>query len=187
MAKLLTFEALHPLIQNMIDEGGKLVCLDGRSCAGKSTLAAQLEAQYGCGVVHMDDFFLPPDKRTSDCNIDFVRFRSQVSEQLHLPQLIYDAYNCQSGTSSPYKASTAPFILVEGCYSLHPSTGLTPDLRLFADISIQEQKQRLLKRNGKEGYARFSDIWLPREEAYFREFSLPDMCSQPRGENIYLL
>ena len=38
-----------------------LVALDGRCAAGKTTIAAQMARQYGWGVVHLDDFFLPAD------------------------------------------------------------------------------------------------------------------------------
>ena len=38
-----------------------LVAIDGRCAAGKTTLAASLQAQLGCNVFHMDDFFLRPE------------------------------------------------------------------------------------------------------------------------------
>lgn len=34
-----------------------LVAIDGRCAAGKTTLAASLQAQLGCNVFHVDDFF----------------------------------------------------------------------------------------------------------------------------------
>ncbi len=34
-----------------------LVAIDGRCAAGKTTLAASLQAQLECNVFHMDDFF----------------------------------------------------------------------------------------------------------------------------------
>lgn len=173
MAQSLNLEAVIPLVDAMINKDGKLVCLDGRSCAGKTTIAGQLKEHYGCGVVHMDDFFLPDDKRTQDCNIDFSRLRKQVTKQLYLKNFEYQGYCCKTATFSSRRVQTTPFVLIEGCYCLHPDTGLCPDLRLFGDISAHEQKQRLLQRNGEEGYTRFRDMWLPREEAYFREFGLP--------------
>ena len=33
-----------------------LVAIDGRCAAGKTTLAASLQAQLACNVFHMDDF-----------------------------------------------------------------------------------------------------------------------------------
>lgn len=36
-----------------------IVALDGRCASGKTTLAALLQQQTGCSVVHMDHFFLP--------------------------------------------------------------------------------------------------------------------------------
>ncbi|MCL2212487.1 MAG: hypothetical protein FWB93_01465 [Oscillospiraceae bacterium] len=164
----MNIDTIFPLIDAMLVEGGGLVCLDGRSCAGKTTIAAQLAEHYGCGVVHMDDFFLPAEKRTPECNIDFPRFRQQVTEQLHLSEFSYDAYCCKNGKYTAKTVQTSPFLLIEGCYCLHPDTELNPNLRLFADISSELQRERLLMRNGEDGYKKFCEMWLPREEAYFR-------------------
>ena len=57
-----------------------LVAIDGRCAAGKTTLAASLQAQLECNVFHMDDFFLRPEQRTSERlhqpggNVDYERF-----------------------------------------------------------------------------------------------------------------
>ena len=57
-----------------------LVAIDGRCTAGKTTLAASLQAQLECNVFHMDDFFLRPEQRTPERlrqpggNVDFERF-----------------------------------------------------------------------------------------------------------------
>ena len=43
-----------------------IVALDGRCASGKTTLAALLQQQTGCSVVHMDHFFLRPEQRTRE-------------------------------------------------------------------------------------------------------------------------
>ena len=66
-----------------------LVAIDGRCAAGKTTLAASLQAQLGCNVFHMDDFFLRPEQRTPERlhqpggNVDFERFLTEVLRPLY--------------------------------------------------------------------------------------------------------
>ena len=43
-----------------------IVAIDGRCASGKSTIAGNLNKIFNCQVVHMDDFFLPYEKRTKD-------------------------------------------------------------------------------------------------------------------------
>ena len=53
--------ALSPLAGG----GGRvLAALDGPCASGKTTLAGQAARQLGCPLVHMDDFFLPPARKT---------------------------------------------------------------------------------------------------------------------------
>ena len=59
-----------------------LLAIDGRCGSGKSTLAAWLAEQLPCNLVHMDDFYLPMDRRRPDwaehpgANMDFARLRA---------------------------------------------------------------------------------------------------------------
>ena len=54
-------------LSRRIRESGQrlLIAVDGRCASGKTTLAASLERETGCNVVHMDDFFLRPEQRFS--------------------------------------------------------------------------------------------------------------------------
>ena len=40
-----------------------VISIDGPCAGGKSTLASKLQEELNCNVVHMDDFYLPFDKR----------------------------------------------------------------------------------------------------------------------------
>ena len=40
-------------------------------------------------------------------------------------------------------------------------------MRLLMDITPEEQRARILQRNGEEGWQRFSELWIPLEERYF--------------------
>ena len=37
-----------------------IIAIEGRCASGKTTLSKRLSEKLGCGVIHMDDFFLPP-------------------------------------------------------------------------------------------------------------------------------
>ena len=57
--------AVCAALQALPENGApRIVALDGRCAAGKTTLAARLQQRSGCNVVHMDDFFLRPAQRT---------------------------------------------------------------------------------------------------------------------------
>ena len=66
-----------------------LVALDGRCASGKTTTAASIAEKYQkeglpCDIVHMDDFFLQPNQRTSarlaepGGNVDYERVEAEV-------------------------------------------------------------------------------------------------------------
>ena len=53
------YDRLLTVIRALLDRQAQVIAaIDGRCGAGKSTLAAQLQAQLSCRVFHMDDFFL---------------------------------------------------------------------------------------------------------------------------------
>ena len=64
--------------------GKRVIAIDGRSGAGKTTLSQILSERLGASVVHMDDFFLPlslrSDKRLSEAggNVHYERFIEEV-------------------------------------------------------------------------------------------------------------
>ena len=60
------YDRLLTVIRALLDRLARVIAaIDGRCGAGKSTLAAQLQAQLSCRVFHMDDFFLRPEQRTA--------------------------------------------------------------------------------------------------------------------------
>ena len=79
------YDRLLTVIRALLDRQTRVIAaIDGRCGAGKSTLAAQLQAQLSCRVFHMDDFFLRPEQRTAARlaqpgeNVDHERFLSEV-------------------------------------------------------------------------------------------------------------
>lgn len=152
------------------------VCIgiDGRCCAGKTTLSEYLFDRYPCSVVHMDHFFLPPELRTEERlhtpggNVHYERILEQVSPFLNSPGAFsYQAYDCRTGNTRTTHVEDAPLIIVEGSYSHHPELCKAYDLKIFLTLPKEAQWARLTAREPVEKLPRFRSEWLPMEELYF--------------------
>lgn len=161
-----------------------LVAIEGRCASGKSTLAARLQQELGCPVIHMDDFFLRPKQRTSQRyatpggNVDHERFLKEVLRPLHRGKAIrYRPFSCSTQTlGDPIRVTPAPVVVVEGSYSCHPALRRFYHLRLFLNVSPEEQEKRILLRDGAEYAAVFREKWIPLEEAYFSACRVEECC-----------
>ena len=170
-------QALPPLPQK--DEP-VVIALDGRAASGKSTAAAILSEALGAGVVAMDDFFLPPELRTPERlaqpggNVDYDRFAREVLPHLYKADAFaYRAFDCgEMKLGGEVVVPAGNLRIVEGSYSHHPRFGDYAALRIFFDLSPEEQAMRILKRNGEEMAQMFQTRWIPMEEAYFDAFAV---------------
>lgn len=126
----------------------------------------------------MDDFFLRPEQRTAaryvepGGNFDRERFLSEVASHLREGgRFAYRRFDCALMRLS--KSVTIPpyfMIIVEGTYSLHLAIAPFYSVKVMLTISEEDQKLRILKRNGEEGYRQFAEKWIPLENRYFSEF-----------------
>lgn len=173
--------ALSPLAGG----GGRvLAALDGPCASGKTTLAGQAARQLGCPLVHMDDFFLPPARKTParlaqpGGNVDWERVRDQVLAPLSRGEPArFSPYRCHTGAyGPPVSLSPAPLVLVEGVYALHPALRDFYRLRIFLEAPWPVRCARLLDRGGPELLARFQGEWVPLEDRYFQACRVRDCC-----------
>ncbi|MBO5071740.1 MAG: uridine kinase [Eubacterium sp.] len=161
-----------------------LVAIEGRCGAGKTTLAARLQAGMDCSVIHMDHFFLRPEQRTRERleepggNVDYERVEKEVMYPLSQGRpFSYRPYDCrQQRLSEAVTVDPAAVVIVEGTYSCHPVLWNYYDLRLFLDVEPGEQIRRIRKRNGIRQSRVFRDRWIPLEEIYFAAYRLPERC-----------
>ena len=172
-------------IEGLLQEKKRLiVALDGMSCSGKTTFAAQLAERFSGSVVHMDDFFLPRDQFTEEMqalpggNMDRERFQADVLAPLKAgADFSYSAFSCQEQSLLPDKVQVSGrLVVVEGAYALLPVWGKYWDLALFLQVSAEEQQGRLLLRNGARGMVPFLTRWIPREESYFAACDVKIRC-----------
>lgn len=177
------FPALLPLEQLVRQGKPAVVAVDGRCGSGKTSLARLADAVSGCcNVVHMDDFYLPPDRRGVDWqevpggNMDLARLRDEVLLPLRRGEAaVYRPFDCQTGRfGPPVELEGGGLTLVEGSYSL-----LLPeyyDYTIFLTCSKEEQTARLQKREGDYFHA-FEERWIPMEERYFAQCGVEQSSS----------
>lgn len=172
-------------IDSRLQAGQKtLLAIDGRCGSGKTTLADFLSRIYHCGVIRMDEFFLPFEQKTPERlsepggNVDRERFYEEIILPYKASQpLSYGCYDCGEGKITLQKqVEQQPLLIVEGSYCLHPLMQDAYNLKVFSTCSPELQSARILKRNGEAMHRRFMEQWIPMEEQYFSAFSIESIC-----------
>ena len=69
-----------------------------------------------------------------------------------------------------------PIVLVEGAYALHPGCQGQYGVTSCFDIDSEQQRRRILDRNGPAMLRRFEEEWIPLERKYAQAFGLPQAC-----------
>ena len=179
------FECVTDSIEKYLaNHKNMVVAIDGRCGAGKTYLSKHLEDIFECNVIHIDDFFLPfelrTEKRMSEVggNIHTERFLKEVINPLMCNDIVsYRPYICKTGEFSD-EISFKPdsLTVIEGTYSCLPDLAEFYDLKIFVDVSDEARKCRLKKRCDVKEYRNFENIWIPREEVYFKKCNTRELC-----------
>lgn len=166
------FDLARKIEKTVLEKGSAVVAIDGMCASGKSTVAAFLGSVFDCNIIHADDFFLPPEKRTAERlaeiggNMDRERL-AEVLEGAVRGDFSYRPYQCWRGALGDELAFEAkPLLIVEGSYSMHHELCRYYDIRVFSQISAEEQLARIESRN-PELVSRFVNEWIPMENRYF--------------------
>lgn len=161
-------------VQKQIDTTGTcILTIDGFCASGKTTLAQSAADAFGARLIHMDDFFLPPEKRTPERfaqpggNVDYERFKEEVVDHLSDDCLTYGVFDCgEMAVTSRVTLPKTPLTVIEGAYSHHPVFGDYFDVDAFVQTSSEEQLRRIRERDGDEYLPMFVNRWIPFEQAY---------------------
>ena len=166
-------------MEALLTQGGGILAIDGRCGSGKSSLGALLERLYPCTLVHMDDFYMPPEGRQENWmeipagNMDLERFEREVLQPAAAEEeILYRPYLCRTGELS--EGTVLPgrsLTVVEGSYSHHPTLAGYYARKVFLTCEKGEQLRRLQEREGAY-FPRFLNIWMPLEERYFQAFQI---------------
>lgn len=167
----------------LAEKGEARVAIDGMSASGKSTLGECLKIVYDANLFHMDDYFLPFEKKTPQRlaepggNVDYERFAAEIACRGCGEAFEYRPYSCKTGALAPaVKVEPNPVFIVEGAYSLHPSIRDGYDVKAFFEIDPEKQSARILERNGPEMHRRFMEQWIPMENEYISRCGVKDVC-----------
>ena len=161
-----------------------VLAIDGDSGAGKSTLAQHLASIYDCNLLHMDDFFLPQERKTADRlsvpggNVDYERFLAEAEAGLLAgTPFFYQKYDCSlQQLTERISVLSKPLTVIEGVYSLHPALSHLSDIKVLLQVDPQAQARRILQRNGPQMQKRFLHEWIPLEKLYFSSFHPEQLC-----------
>lgn len=175
-------ETLEGIAQQIRMHRHPLVTIDGPCASGKTTLASELAAQVSASIVHTDDYVIPHARKTPErlaipggnCDAERLLREVVIPWTGHLPVRIR-RYDCKADILLPEKTLPENDVLIlEGGYCNLPGIRERADVRIFLDISRNNQEARLRKRESPENLERFHDRWIPLEEAYFAAYDLPD-------------
>ena len=116
-----------------------VISIDGPCAGGKSTLASILMEEIFCNVVHMDDFYLPFDKRDKNwmnmvaSHMDFDQVVKTILEPYRNGKEVnYIPYDCHSDKfMQQVDIDINKILILEGSYSSHPSLKKYIDLKVF--------------------------------------------------------
>ena len=171
------FNAIKKLISQ---KPNAVIGIDGYCASGKTTLAMQLAQNFDAQIIHMDDFFLPPEMRTEERlsetggNVHYERFNDEVISGLKKGDgFVYRAFSCKHGNFAENKTvlPNKP-VIIEGSYAFHPKINLNYDLKIFLKADCETRLERILKRNGPDALEVFKAKWIPLENRYFNEFGI---------------
>lgn len=170
-------------IRNLMKEKDKvIIALDGRAASGKTTAADLLAYIFDASVIHMDDFFLPLEKRTKERfeepggNVHYERVRDEVARYIKKDQnFSYRRYDCSiMDYGAKVEIEAKPLMIVEGAYSQHIEYRSMYDLKVFFDIDDETQRNIIYHRNGPEMLEMFETAWIPLENKYFEHSEIKD-------------
>ena len=159
---------------------GAVCAIDGMCASGKTTLSKLLSDVLQAPVYHMDDFFLPPVKRTKERlqeaggNVDYERFKTDVLHPLLSKKpFSFRPFDCSCmDFAAPVSCDTADLSIIEGSYAHHPTLAGDYDFRIFLSVDPALQLERIRMRNGEKMLERFKNEWIPMENRYFEAFDI---------------
>lgn len=168
-----------PYIKEIEEKQCKVIGIEGMCGAGKTTLGVVLHTVYPeANLFHADDYFLQPHQRTRERfaevggNLDRERMKEEIFDHIHDKNgIVFRRFDCSrqellESVHVPYKE----MVIVEGSYCQHPYFEEPYDLKIFLQISKEEQKKRIIARNGEKMWKRFEEEWIPKELAYFEKY-----------------
>ncbi len=164
-----------------------MVAIDGRSGAGKSTVARRLAEELDAAWVPCDDFFaadIPATgwetrtaaQRAADA-LDWRRLRGEVIERLRAGQVArWFAFDFEAGVRAdgtyamravPTEQAPRPVVLLDGAYSARPELADLIDCAILVVAPASQRRPRLAAREAPRVLEAWHARWDAAEEYYY--------------------
>lgn len=167
-----TREKLLERVQHIGPTGRKtrLVAIDGRGGAGKSSLAGWLASQVDGTVIHVDDFGRPGAPYD---DWDWHRLRTQVLEPLRADRdCRYQRYDwAADGLGEWVDLRASGIVIVEGVTVLREALGDLWDLKVWVETPYDLRLERGVERDGETERETWVTWWMPQEDIYIERES----------------
>lgn len=167
-AELLNINLRLNKLQKYIDsiKDKKIIALEGRCGSGKTSITKMLK---GVTIIHIDDFF---DETQKDrLNYDLViELLNKIKNKQYHDKVTYKAFNCREWKYEQKEVILENVIIFEGVYSYSEEIRDYFDNLIYFVVSKEEQLKRLSKRESEKYLEKYLNIWIPREEEYYRSF-----------------
>lgn len=188
-------ELAAPLVEVLAAAVGRprplVVGIDGRSGAGKSTVASVVARTLADGdrptavtVIEGDDFYAGGSAATwdgwsaaerADRCVDWRAQRAVLQSLLAEGTATFRPFDWDAddwdSDDAPHAAEVrvdiAPVVILEGVYSGRPELDDIVGLRVLVDVPDEVRRQQLLGREGDEYRADWEDRWSSAEDHYF--------------------
>jgi uridine kinase len=165
-----------------------VVAIDGRSGAGKSTVARWLGSELEAVVVEADDFYAggsdvewaarTPAERVEQV-IDWRRLRHEALAPLAAGRAAaWRPFDFERGAGFADRIiarQPAPVVILDGAYSARPELADLVDLAVLVQASTDRvRRARLLAREGAAFMAAWHTLWDAAEDLYFSQIRPPE-------------
>ena len=165
---------LAALAGRIADRGARVVAIDGRGGAGKSTLARQLARQLpGAVVVAIDDFHRPAAQRASrpvghGADYDLERLAAQVLEPLAAGRPArYQRYDWEQDRLAEWRElPQGARVLLEGVYASCERLRGYSDYAIWIECPYEVRLRRGVERDGETMRGVWVARWMPAEDRY---------------------
>jgi uridine kinase len=150
-----------------------LVAIDGRSCSGKTTLAADLVAALGATVVHLEYLYHGWDGLAAGIATAVSHVLQPMSrgEGATVPQ--WDWYD--GGWGEPVEVPVPDVLILEGVGSASSSVREYASLTIWLEVPEEDRRARAQARDW-DTFADHWDEWADQEDQLFSREGLPEQA-----------